>query len=863
MSGAHQKLMIPFKAGGAVPRAEGSGAIYVPGQEGGRLAAADMGLSGAQAAARMEAQGAENVARLGKALDNAVQTGLSAYEKYQQAKARMAFNQYQREELLLRSELEGLAGENALGEEGVRARFGKWRGEARERLAQDLAPMARELFFRQADDTDARSEAWTNGKEQRELRIFEDKVGEGAILNAREAVLAEPGNEEQMARAAGIIAAEYSRKAKRDGHGEDYAAARAAESARKLNMARIEGLIDSGDIDGAEKALRSKGSGLDLHLTEIARREAEKNGIVPELGRAIIMVESGGKQDVVSKAGAIGLMQLMPPTAKEEKVNPYDPEQNIQGGMRYFAKMLKMYKGDVEKALTAYNWGPANVNAYLKTGRGAKGQPMPKEAREYAGKVFGQMRGGMILPGDAGKLQKRIEGERRRRDLEYAQARAGELENVRLRYTDALAALQNGEEPMDIPDKEELRAAFGKGFGNAELELECARTFSADLRALSGLSMARQQELLKARKPEAGSGYKIRAEYYEKLARTVAADQKARAEDAVAYVLGADGELAKARQAFLEKPEKESFRAYRERLLPALADRGLKTDRLLSKSDAGFLGELFSKADDSLAFMGLLQEASGGDFDKVLNQVEPRLSQESRIALAAAGTSKESARALLEISKDKEFMQKARQLVPDWSKLGEKAIDEAVSEELEDFISTLPVGMYPELTSLATGSLEAVKKLAAWHALNGKMDLRKAIRLAAEETFNGHYYYNRLNGRNFRVPKTDWLDNKKIAAGVGEALKQVGERVEDFYVSGGADMGSGKAGNFAELIRGNGYVVTNEDESGVKVFVGGHVLRYGKGEKKGQPVVFGWTELMELGSNLDTDLENVETLELN
>lgn len=232
MSGAHQKLMIPFKAGGAVPRAEGSGAIYVPGQEGGRLAAADMGLSGAQAAARMEAQGAENVARLGKALDNAVQTGLSAYEKYQQAKARMAFNQYQREELLLRSELEGLAGENALGEEGVRARFGKWRGEARERLAQDLAPMARELFFRQADDTDARSEAWTNGKEQRELRIFEDKVGEGAILNAREAVLAEPGNEEQMARAAGIIAAEYSRKAKRDGHGEDYAAARAAESAQ-------------------------------------------------------------------------------------------------------------------------------------------------------------------------------------------------------------------------------------------------------------------------------------------------------------------------------------------------------------------------------------------------------------------------------------------------------------------------------------------------------------------------------------------------------------------------------------------------------------------------------------------------------
>src|SRR5699024_10063581 len=64
-----------------------------------------------------------------------------------------------------------------------------------------------------------------------------------------------------------------------------------------------------------------------------------------------------------------------------------NPEQNIDGGVRYIAQLLKRYNGDINSALMAYNWGMGNVDAYLKTGKGAKGQAVPNEAKQYTGKV--------------------------------------------------------------------------------------------------------------------------------------------------------------------------------------------------------------------------------------------------------------------------------------------------------------------------------------------------------------------------------------------------------------------------------------------------------------------------------------------
>ena len=100
--------------------------------------------------------------------------------------------------------------------------------------------------------------------------------------------------------------------------------------------------------------------------------------------------ESGGNPDAVSPAGAVGLMQLMPEAAKEMGVTDRrDPAQNIKGGVGYLAKKIKEFDGDVALGLMAYNWGAANVQAWLKTGKGSKGQPMPEETKAYVSKILG------------------------------------------------------------------------------------------------------------------------------------------------------------------------------------------------------------------------------------------------------------------------------------------------------------------------------------------------------------------------------------------------------------------------------------------------------------------------------------------
>jgi len=92
-------------------------------------------------------------------------------------------------------------------------------------------------------------------------------------------------------------------------------------------------------------------------------RFSQKYGLDPNIIRAIIKAESNWDHGAISKKGAIGLMQLMPGTAYLLKVDPYNPEQNVEGGARYFSFLLDTFK-NLDLALIAYNAGPGYAERY-------------------------------------------------------------------------------------------------------------------------------------------------------------------------------------------------------------------------------------------------------------------------------------------------------------------------------------------------------------------------------------------------------------------------------------------------------------------------------------------------------------------
>jgi soluble lytic murein transglycosylase-like protein len=97
---------------------------------------------------------------------------------------------------------------------------------------------------------------------------------------------------------------------------------------------------------------------------EFIRNAAERYSLDPELIRAIIRVESSFNPYAVSEKGAMGLMQLMPDTAREMEVgSPFEAEENIMGGSRYLRKLLNLFDGDLRLGLAAYNAGPNRISA--------------------------------------------------------------------------------------------------------------------------------------------------------------------------------------------------------------------------------------------------------------------------------------------------------------------------------------------------------------------------------------------------------------------------------------------------------------------------------------------------------------------
>jgi soluble lytic murein transglycosylase-like protein len=113
----------------------------------------------------------------------------------------------------------------------------------------------------------------------------------------------------------------------------------------------------------------------------LVREAALRNSLPPAFVASVAKAESAMKQNAISPKGAIGVMQLMPETAKALSADPHDAAQNIDAGTRLLRDLLIKYDGDVVKALAAYNAGPGAVDKY-------NGLPPYRETQVYVNKVL-------------------------------------------------------------------------------------------------------------------------------------------------------------------------------------------------------------------------------------------------------------------------------------------------------------------------------------------------------------------------------------------------------------------------------------------------------------------------------------------
>ena len=240
------QMVVPQKAAGAALPTNGqTPAPYVPGAE----VSARYSDAGGALAGQGARQSAQALGELGRALGGATIKLEDVYIRYQETRARDAYNRYVQEEMQMRPEWDRLQGANAIDEKsGVIAQKSRWQADARARYEKELGGMARNMFMRQADQYDAQTNAWALTKTNREMEAYQDSTDKGTVSIATQRALNDPS---YLPQAMGVIMAVNQRKGARKGWSPEAVQAQTQDDVGVMFAGAIGNMVMVGDLQGA------------------------------------------------------------------------------------------------------------------------------------------------------------------------------------------------------------------------------------------------------------------------------------------------------------------------------------------------------------------------------------------------------------------------------------------------------------------------------------------------------------------------------------------------------------------------------------------------------------------------------------
>lgn len=423
-----------------------------------------------------------------------------------------------------------------------------------------------------------------------------------------------------------------------------------------------------------------------------------------------------------------------------------------------------------------------------------------------------------------------------------AELSAGLAEQVK----NYIAASQDGH-IQDVPFSfEQVQSGYGERAEQVWAEVQGARELAMDVQSARSLSLMEMAGLLEARKPAPDSPhYVVEMQNYERLGRQLGMMQKQMAEDPAGYVAAADESVARARANFFGGMTRESCQEFLAKSQAAMSSRGIG-GRLLSRADAEALGAQLSQSPNPTAMAKQLGQCFGSSYPQALREMAGSLAP--AVLLAASGMRDEPGRLLIQASRDKKFEEKAQKLLAD-NGLDRKDFDERVGASLAELNATFMAGGN---TEMPLAIRQGVSQLAlAFMLRDSDLSEKKAIEKASKEIISERYDIHsfRGNGSGCRIPRQG-VEVDKVKLGLDHFLNfpPLGH-ISAGRIPGTDETIMGEA--LKSHLRRNGYWVTDEDEGGAVLFLGGRAVA----GQDGRPYRLSWQELERIGRERRKDME--------